>query len=108
MIRQNQPFVCRLRHLALFAAHVLEYSSALDARKARPARPTGTALWAAFRSVSAQKAPFPLPTPKNLASAVATKEATDEDSNWLRKIISKEIAVAIRSGAVLIRNTASP
>ena len=38
MIRQNQPFVCWLRHLALFAAHVLEYSSALDARKARPAR----------------------------------------------------------------------
>ena len=54
------------------------------------------------------KAPFSLPAPKNLASAVATKEATDEDSNWLRKIISKEIAVAIRSGAVLIRNTASP
>ena len=25
MIRQNQPFVCWLRHLALFAAHVLEY-----------------------------------------------------------------------------------
>ena len=43
-----------------------------------------------------------------LALSVATKEATDEDSNWLRKIISKEIAVAIRSGAVLIRNTASP
>ena len=38
MIRQNQPFVRWLRHLALFAAHVLEYSSALDARKARPAR----------------------------------------------------------------------
>ncbi|WP_156802963.1 hypothetical protein [Desulfovibrio sp. 6_1_46AFAA] len=54
------------------------------------------------------KAPFSLPAPKNLASAVATKEATDEDSNWLRKIISKEIAIAIRSGAVLIRNTASP
>ena len=32
--------------------------------------------------------------------------ATDEDSNWLRKIISKEIAVAIRSGAVLIRSSA--
>ena len=26
MIRQNQPFVCWLRHLALFAAHVLEYA----------------------------------------------------------------------------------
>ena len=26
MIRQNQPFVCRLRHLALLAAHVLEYA----------------------------------------------------------------------------------
>ncbi len=26
MIRQNQPFVCWLRHLALFAAHVLEYT----------------------------------------------------------------------------------
>ena len=74
MIRQNQPFVCRLRHLALFAAHVLEYSSALDARKARPARPTGTALWAAFRSVSAQKVSFSLPARKNLASAVAPQE----------------------------------
>ena len=26
MIRQNQPVVCWLRHLALFAAHVLEYA----------------------------------------------------------------------------------
>ena len=26
IIRQNQPFVCRLRHLALLAAHVLEYA----------------------------------------------------------------------------------
>ena len=38
IIRQNQPFWRWRRHLALFAAHVLEYSSALDARKARPAR----------------------------------------------------------------------
>ncbi|MDY3810642.1 hypothetical protein FYJ44_08320 [Desulfovibrio sp. PG-178-WT-4] len=30
--------------------------------------------WAAFRSVSAQKAPFFLPAPENLASAVATQE----------------------------------
>ena len=62
-----------LRHLALFAAHVLEYISALDARKLATLA-TGTALWAAFRSVSAQKAPFFLPAPKNLASAVATQE----------------------------------
>ena len=38
IIRQNQPFWRWRRHLALFAAHVLEYSSALDARKVRPAR----------------------------------------------------------------------
>ena len=49
------------------------YSLALDARKARGS-PTGTALWAVFRSVSAQKVPFSLPARKNLASAVATKE----------------------------------
>ena len=33
IIRQNQPFRRWRRHLALFAAHVLEYISALDARK---------------------------------------------------------------------------
>ena len=38
IIRQNQPFWRWRRHLGLFAAHVLEYSPALDARKARPAR----------------------------------------------------------------------
>ena len=38
IIRQNQPFRRGRRHLALFAAHIREYSSALDARKARPAR----------------------------------------------------------------------
>ena len=33
IIRQNQPFRRRRRHLALFATHVLEYISARDARK---------------------------------------------------------------------------
>jgi len=33
IIRQNRPFRHRRRHPALFAAHVPEYISALDARK---------------------------------------------------------------------------
>ena len=48
------------------------------------------------------------PPPRPLDLAVATQEATDNDSTSLRKTRSREIAVAIRSGAVLIRNTASP
>ena len=47
------------------------------------------------------KAPFSLPAPKNLASAVATKEATDEDSNELHKTPLIEITVAIRNTAEL-------
>ena len=41
IIRQNRPFRHRRRHPALFAAHVPEYISALDARKSPTAQPLG-------------------------------------------------------------------
>ena len=56
IIRQNRPFRHRRRHPALFAAHVLEYISALDARKLATLA-NGHGPLAAFRSVSAQKTP---------------------------------------------------
>ena len=123
MIRQNQPFVCWRRHLALFAAHVLEYSSALDARKARPARQRARPFGPPSGRFPRKKRRFPCRHAKILLQPLRRRSfsrrrtcepygerqqrlATDEDSNWLRKIISKEIAVAIRSGAVLIRSSA--
>ena len=49
--------------------------------------------------------------PRPLALAVATQEATDKDSTWLRKKLSREIAVAIRkplAGQRLARNPFPP
>ena len=95
MIRQNQPFVCRLRHPALFAAHLSTALLLMPVRLARLANGHGPLgrLSVGFRAKSA------------VFLAGAQKSCF---SRWLRKIISKEIAVAIRSGAVLIRNTTSP
>ena len=74
IIRQNQPFRRWRRHLALFLLLTYLSTSLLSMPVSSLRSPTGTALWAAFRSVSAQKAPFSLPASKNLASAVATQE----------------------------------
>ena len=116
MIRQNQPFVRRLRHLRFLLLMYL--STALLSMPVRLARlgnghgplgrlPVGFRAKSAIFLAGAQQSCFS----RCDAGALAVGELvsrTDNDSNWLRKIISKEIAVAIRSGAVLIRNTASP
>ena len=103
MIRQNQPFVCRLRHLALLAAHVLEYALlSMPVRLSRLANghgplgrlPVGFRAKSAIFLAGAQKSCFS----RCDAGALAVGElvsrtdkgsnlATDEDSNWLRKYI---------------------
>ena len=116
IIRQNRPFRHRRRHPALFAARVLEYISALDARKlatlANGHGPLGR-LQVGFRAKSAiflasvEKSCFS----RCDAGALAVGELvsrTAEDSNELHEIVSREVTVAIRSDAVLFRNTASP
>ena len=58
--------------------------------------------WSSTLVHSLQKFASSLPALKNLiftkfsASAVATQEATDEDSDWLRKMQFKETTVSIR------------
>ena len=116
IIRQNQPFRRWRRHLALFAAHVLEYISALDARKLATLvnghgpldrLPVGFHAKSAIFLASAEKSCFS----RCDAGALAVGELvsrTAEDSNELHEIVSREVTVAIRSDAVLFRNTASP
>ena len=116
IIRQNQPFRRGRRHLALFATHVLEYISALDARKLATLvnghgpldrLPVGFHAKSAIFLASAEKSCFS----RCDAGALAVGELvsrTAEDSNELHEIVSREVTVAIRSDAVLFRNTASP
>ena len=98
IIRQNRPFRHRRRHPALFAAHVPEYISALDARKLATLvnghgpldrLPVGFHAKSAIFLASAEKSCFS----RCDAGALAVGELvsrTAEDSNELHEIVSRE------------------
>ncbi|MDY3810137.1 hypothetical protein, partial [Desulfovibrio porci] len=89
IIRQNQPFRRWRRHLALFLLLTYLSTSLLSMPVSSLRSSTGTALWTAFRSVSAQKTPDDAASAKKSyfsrcdAGALAVGELvsrTDKDS----------------------------
>ena len=98
IIRQNQPFWRWRRHLALFAAHVLEYSSALDARKARPARQRARPFGPSFGRFPRKKCRFPCRRAKILLQPLRRrklrmKTAIGYAKLYPRKSLSLSVAV---------------